>query len=193
MGKEIFAQTDQKPEKCFCRLQIGADQNSYFVIVSNGNAMHCGHPRTESLCGPTGTKKRHFSSDLVETVRNSAYCKTSVGSAMLASAFLHGAHLSRRQCAHLMQSECLKLAFQDTRRDEGDDTKWTGPEEMYHLFKQKKIVFGMLYHRKDLIEAEQPGWEAKRRKRIEQRKTGAVLSVETTTITTPMILSPTDA
>ena len=107
-------------EKCFCRLQIGADQNSYFVIVSNGNAMHCGHPRTESLCGPTGTKKRHFSSDMVETVRNSAYCKTSVGSAMLASAFLHGAHLSRRQCAHLMQSECLKLAFQDTRRDEAN-------------------------------------------------------------------------
>jgi hypothetical protein len=167
----------EKSEKCSCRIQIGVDENSYYVIASNGNATHCGHPRIDPRC--VATKKRHISADCLDTIQEYAFCKTSVGSAMLASAFKHDAHLSRRQCTHLMQSECLKVAFQDkTELDEGDDTAWTAPEEMYRLFTQKKIIFGMLYHRKDAIESELPGWEAKQRKRKEQRKLAATLTVE---------------
>ena len=134
------------------------------------------NPRTDRHC--IATKKRHISPECLETVKEYAFCKTSVGSAMLASSFKHNAHLSRRQCTHLMQSECLKVAFQETQKDVGDDTKWTAPEEMFHLFKQKKIVFGMLYHRKDVIAAEQPGWEAKQRKRKEQKKIDTALNIE---------------
>ena len=114
---------------------------------------------------------------------------------MLASTFKHNATLSRRQCAHIMTTEGMKAAFQDIDT-EGVSATWTAPEEMFNLFKKKRIFFGMLYHSKDIIKSELPGWEAKRRqKRLNVQKSNcenepplsqmqATGNITTSTITT---------
>ena len=80
------------------------------------------------------TKKRHILLDCIDTIREFAFCKTTVGSALLTSSFELDARLSRRQCAHIMATEGMKAAFQDVEIGETS----TAPEEMYHLFKKKK-------------------------------------------------------
>ena len=151
-----------RADKCTCRLMIGVDATTYFIFCSFGNAFHCNHPMVD----PSGivTKKRHISVDCIDTIKEYYYCKTTVGSAMLASSFKHNARLSRRQCAHIMTSEGMKEAFQDIHTGQASPT-WTAPEEMFHLFKAKKIFFGMLYHCKSMIESELPRWEAKQRQK----------------------------
>lgn len=151
-----------RADKCSCRLMIGVDADSYYIFCGFGNAVHCNHPKVDP--SETVTKKRHISLECIETIREFAFCKTTVGSAMLATSFKHDARLSRRQCAHIMTSTGMKAAFQDVDNDK-DSTNWTAPEQMFHLFKKKKIFFGMLYHSKDIIESELPRWEAKQRQK----------------------------
>ena len=179
-----------RADKCSCRLMIGVDSNSYFIFCSFGNSLHCNHPMVHP--SETVTKKRHVSLDCIDTIREFAFCKTTVGSALLASSFKHDARLSRRQCAHIMTTEGMKAAFQDVELGE-TSTVWTAPEEMYHLFKKKKIFFGMLYHRKDIIESERPGWNARRLKKTTDLEslndenllpTAQIAAVSTTTSST---------
>ena len=77
----------------------------------------------------------------------------------LAGSLWHNVTLSRRQCAAFMSKEHLRDAFKEIF--EPESSSWTAPEEMFNIFKKKKIVFGMLYHCKDAIEAELPGFVAK--------------------------------
>ena len=54
-------------EKCTCRLLIGVDNDSYYIISSLGNALHCNHLKVDP--NETVTKKRHVSLECLETIK----------------------------------------------------------------------------------------------------------------------------
>ena len=64
----------------------------------------------------------------------------------------------------------LKAVFEEVL--DSESSTWTAPEEMYAIFKKKKIVFGMLYHSKEAVDAELPGFDARQKKRKIASKEG---------------------
>jgi hypothetical protein len=149
--------------KCNCRISIKVDEHSYYICYGIGNSEHTFHPPVDPKC--IVTRKRHVPLQCIDTIKEFSFCKTTVGSALIAGNVRHNINLSRRQCASFMSAEHLKVAFNEVLDPES--TSWTAPEQMYNFFKKKKMVFGMLYHRKDLIETELPGYDAKKKR---QRK-----------------------
>ena len=161
-------------EKCSCHISIRADHNSYFISCGIGNSSHRGHPRVDPSY--IVTRKRHLPKECIETIKEYTFCKATLGSAILASNVRHKVNLSRRQCASIMNLEHLKFAFDEVL--DSDSSSWTAPEQMYEMFKKKKILFGMLYHSKAAIDSELPGYEARRKQRKKDAK-----AKETSTVT----------
>lgn len=148
-------------KRCTCHMTIHADEIGYFILGGAGNPRHIYHPPVDPNF--LVTKLRHIAPESIKAIQEYAFCNATIGSGMLVSSVRHNLILSRRQCQSIMQNEHLKVAFEEVL--ESSASSWTAPEQMVHLFKQKKILFGMLYHKKSAAEPELPGFAAREKER----------------------------